>query len=1213
MSEPNNLGSYLKKLNDTYSNKEKSITDILTSFSQITPDYNELNEVNENVKETQYSSNNYTECTEDEQEDFFYDQLQFIETLVVNSIYEKTGIIWNWGDIYKLMKDPSYKNVEKIKRKVVYSSSTNQRPIGDMSYNVWNGLQIIDIDIKDEALALNLKQVLFDELKQYNWFLGCCISASGKSCHVWTKITPISIETNARHIEYVCNFRHKYSYIYIVLMKYSKQFGYTKDDILRYMDMAMCKPQQGIFISSDNNALLNTNFKDLRLDVNFESAFHSGVTSIDWITHPDLKDIFHKLEWFNTETKEDENIEITNISGINDRDISKSTGRRHYKHAQRWQLANTLTSIYGEDKALQIMCDICEGTPKQELRGDVKTASIHNKPISIWAVKELNKNHGFKLKIKADNMYNDEMKKLEEELKETNIDLDPTRILNDRTSSIILHMRANQYLSDLKDEIIGNLSHITLLEAGAGYGKTEMIKSLKAKTLLILPFTSTIKAKVEADEKTSDWLYFYGNKRPTLDDILGDRNMSMTIDKFSRLNVFELDQAGFEYIVIDESHLLFTSSYRDVMSPTIQRLANCKAKIIMMTGTPTGEMLFFPNIKHIKVIKEDNRVKEFEINMVPTKQEQLLEMCKSMAKDIIDGKKILFPTNKGNLYFEQVTGLIQQFLTDFKCTKDLKAFYYKKSNYGEESMDTINIDKSIGGNDIIFCTTYLSVGVDICDKYRFSVYFNETWIAQDIEQFANRLRNNNLFIKMFLEKEDSSGVPINYYYTQPLDLNFSEKDLLFARDLIHTCNDMLERNNEESKYNPLIQSLLSSNRYLKYDENECRYFIDETTYKLKVFEERYTEYSKQLEVLTNGMKYYGYNVITNNFNDRVKEDKQEEAEEFLKKCRHNRYNYMTTETFKFLDQLTDGNIDFYKELLKGSYSIFKDEGYKIEREENNLYASDIEILEKNIPIVLGLYKFYDCKTIRDIFEYCIDKKQNRINYTKLNRIRRFVSIEANRKKKRLDFPVLKFVKQTQDWVKAHSSTTENEINKYLADYAVGYANSVKNLVVDDKEYLETIFDLTKDLWKVIVIQSRPSKGNVGVIPFELLWEKKTDLSDFYGGSQVTKTFFAEELINDMKDEFDEDDELINKPFEVTEKKKLSDVTSELPNVIHKPYGYYEYSEMDESNNRFMRKQENTNSLRDTIFNNQDEQIDNKKNNKTGEQDLFDFENDEMPF
>ena len=339
----NKLGNYLKKLNDQYNSKDKSLTEILKSFSQISSEYNELNEVKNQIG-TQYSSNNYSECTPDEQEEFFSDQLQFIETLVVNSIYEKSGILWNWGDIYNLMKDPTYKGVEKIKRKVVYSSSSNQRPIGDMSYNIWNGLQIIDIDIKNEELARNIKQFLFEDLKQYHWFLGCCISASGKSCHVWTKITPISIDLNSRRIEYICNFRHKYSYVYIVLMKHSKTYGYTKEDILTYMDMAMCKPQQGIFIAADDKALLNTNFKDLRLDVNFESAFQSGVTSIDWISHPDLKDIFHKLEWFNlTNTTED--VEVTNISGINDRDISKSKGKKHYKHAQRWQLANTLTSI----------------------------------------------------------------------------------------------------------------------------------------------------------------------------------------------------------------------------------------------------------------------------------------------------------------------------------------------------------------------------------------------------------------------------------------------------------------------------------------------------------------------------------------------------------------------------------------------------------------------------------------------------------------------------------------------------------------------------------------------------------------------------------------------------------------------------------------------------------------------------------------------------
>ena len=159
----NQLGSYLKQINDQYGkNKEKSISDILRSFSQISPEYNKLEEIHNGNLEKKYSSFNFNECTNDEKEDFFNNQLQFIETLVINSIYEKTGIIWNWYDIFKLMKDPTYKNIEKIKRKVVYSASSNQRPIGDPSYVVWNGLQIIDIDIKDQTLALNLKQILFE-------------------------------------------------------------------------------------------------------------------------------------------------------------------------------------------------------------------------------------------------------------------------------------------------------------------------------------------------------------------------------------------------------------------------------------------------------------------------------------------------------------------------------------------------------------------------------------------------------------------------------------------------------------------------------------------------------------------------------------------------------------------------------------------------------------------------------------------------------------------------------------------------------------------------------------------------------------------------------------------------------------------------------------------------------------------------------------------
>ena len=1191
----------ISKINKLYENNQKqSLTEILESFSCISKN-NDIEIVKKN-----YSNVLYHLCTQDEQQYFVDDQLQLIECLVTNTIYDKVGTIWNWKEIYDLLYDNEYKNIDKLKRHVVYATSHNNRPIGDVSFQMWNGLQIIDLDIKNEKISDGLKDDLFNDLSKYHWFLGICKSASKKSLHIWTKIRPITVDYKKRRIEYICNFRHKYSYVYMVLLKYANKYNYTQENIYEYIDMAMAKPQQGIFISSDE-AYLSTNFQELRLDVNFEPAFDAGMETVNWISHPDLKKIFNKLEWFTDDSfVEKQNIEIANVENIHDFDISKSKGRKHYKHFQRWQLANTLTSLFGEQKAFTIMCQICKNTSARELKGDVKTAAIHNKPISQWAVNELNKFHGFNIKLK-DDANNAKLDELALEINNSDDKIDPIKILNDKTNKTMLYMTKDQYLSDIKDDIIKNLDHITLLEAGAGYGKTEMIKSLKAKTMLILPFTSTIKAKVEASEVTKDWLYFYGNKRPTLDDILGTQNMSMTIDKFSRLNVYELDTANFEYIVIDESHLLFTSSYRDVMGPCIQRLANCKAKVIMMTGTPTGELLFFPNIKHIKVKKEDVRIKECNINLVPTPTEQLLDMCNSMVDDILNNRKILFPTNNGNLYYEQVTGIIQQLLNERKEDKKLKAFYYKKSQYGEEAMDDINVNKTTGNYDIIFCSTYLSVGVDICDHLPFSIYFNETWIPQDIEQFANRLRNNDLYIKIYLPLKDNLDNVINYDYVLPLDLGFNQKDLMFARDLVKTCNDMLERNEEESKYNPLISTLLSTNKYLKYDENDCKYYIDETTYKLKVFEERYSDYSKQLNVMVEGIKYYGYNVKIKRSENKISEDKKEELNEFMRSCRNIKFNEDTIKVCKLLSHISDGNIDEYRELLKGNYAIFKDtdETNRRIREENNLYCEDIEILEKHIPIILSLYKHYDCKTINEIYDYCVDLKTNRLNFSKLKRISQFVKIESSRKKKRLDFPVLKFITDAKKWALDHTSATKVEINMFLAEWSCKYCNSIKDVVIDDLEYAQAIFDLVQQYWSIIIVENRPKNGQIPIKPFELLWKTKQQLSDAYGNWN-TQAFFLEQLVNEAKQEEDntvQEEENIAE-FEHTSKVKLQDIIDELPEIIHKEFDYYDYSEKDKSNERFMTKQKNTNQLKENIFveNNDDKNLNNEKKS---ELELFD--------
>lgn len=1183
--EITNIQTYLKAVNKQYARKSGNINDVLNNFRLLSPEYQKFTETPA-ADQVSYSNINFLKCSDSEKL-IFASKVSF-ESVVCNSIYDKHGLMYTWIEVFDLMQDPIYKTVEKIKRKVIFSSNTAYRPIGDSAFDSWNGLQIIDLDIKDEKIADGLKPIIFNELSRYNWFLGICKSASGKSLHVWTKITPISTERENLRVEYLCNFRHKYSYVYIILTKYAKQFGYSEDKIEEFMDMAMAKPQQGIFITSDDAPLMSTNFKDLRLDVNFEPAFNLGVESIDWIAHPNLKAIFSKLEWFNNEAFDSKvNVELTDVSNINDRDITKSV-RKHYKHLQRWQLANTLTNIYGFEKALQYMVEICENTPFKELRGDVKTAEIHNKPITIWAVKQLNKFHGFKIKINnAQDLFAEQRKTMEEVINERYETKQEETTTETNKNKVVFNIKHNQYLSHIKDDIVANLGHITLLEAGAGYGKTEMIKALKDKTCLILPFTSTIKSKIEKSEVTEDWLYYYGNKRPTLEELLGNHNMSMTIDKFSRLNVMELDQADFKYIVLDESHLLFTSSYRDVMAPTIQRLANCKAQVILMTGTPTGELVFFPNIKHIKVIKEDNRVKTFDVHYCYAKEEQQLEMCKSMAEDIKNGIKILFPTNNGNIFFEQMSGVIQEILDRDNFGRQINRFYYKKSNYGDDSMDNINYDKTIGNNDIIFCTTYLSVGVDICDRYKFSVYFDEPWIPQDIEQFANRLRNNDLYVKLFLPTVDSAFYPINYTFTRPLYLDFNQEDLMLARDLIRTCNDMIERNNDEAKSNPLIQSLIIANRYLKYDENACKYYIDETMYKLKVFEDRYAAFKKQLPELLSGLAEFGYVIDTVDHTAQMSDLDRVDFNSKLRSCRHKIYDETTNQVFKLISQITDNNIDIYREILKGNLDILrgKDENNLRIREDNAIYAENIEVVEKNIPIILSLYKYYNIETINSIYRYCVDQKTNRINFSKLEKIKKFISIVNSIKKSRLDLPIYRFVIDSKKFAVENPITTKDTIDNFITQYAVKIANNVKDLVVEDVIYLKMVNEKLTNLFKVLIDQSRPIKGEIKLSPFELIWETKDIFDKDYGGIS-TKTFFLQELVDDMKTDeqieieqkFGYIDETVTlEELEHTSKLTLADknVQDEIMNTVDKSYSYEDYSNRDGSNDRFMDKQHRT--------------------------------------
>ena len=56
--------------------------------------------------------------------------------------------------------------------------------------------------------------------------------------------------------------------------------------------------------------------------------------------------------------------------------------------------------------------------------------------------------------------------------------IDNPLMLKRATHEMEFHITKDQYLGDIKEELLKNCNHITLIEAGAGVGKTEMVKSI---------------------------------------------------------------------------------------------------------------------------------------------------------------------------------------------------------------------------------------------------------------------------------------------------------------------------------------------------------------------------------------------------------------------------------------------------------------------------------------------------------------------------------------------------------------------------------------------------------------------------------------------------------------------------------------------------------------------------------------------------------------
>lgn len=1196
-----------------------------------------------NVKK--YSNTRYSKLTEEEKHSFMAMLNAMQMHFICDNVKSHNGDMYMFSDIWNMLSDEQYNYIAKKNRKLIFPTASHHRVQGDEAFGCWTGLQIIDLDIKNEFTASIIKEMLFDILSKYHWFLGITLSSSHSGLHIYTKIDLRTYELASRKIEYYTNFQQKYTAVFSALecvsTQLSNSYVYEIDskeisftNMIHWIDTAMCRPQQGAFIPFDPEAELSTNFINESIGYEFTSddnmKIENAITS-----DPRLKEIFNRIKYF-SDDNEEKSVNVEDIDFNTDVDTS-SFNKKHYKYNERWQLANTLVQLYGQSNALVYLKSICTGTPIDELRGYINTATSHNKQVSTWAINELRTRHGFNINIKSNNTdiicnTNDT----------ENINTSPVEQLSEISNKIVLKLKQGQYLSDIQNDILSNMEDITILDAGAGFGKTEMVKRIGGRKILVLPYTSIIESKIKADDEIkNDWLCFYSCEKVTPNDLFcSDKSFVMTIDKFSRLNIEDIKTAGFDTIWVDESHLLFISAFRSVMSDAIERLAQLPArgiKVVLMTGTPTAENLFFPNQKYIKVERElDNRIKEVNINFSYKKTESDYHMCQAMADCIESGKRILYPTNNGNRRFKQITSVVQEILNERHFGRKINTFYYKKSNAGTKSMKDINESKTVGENDIVGCTSFLSVGVDICDNFDFQVFFDTLDMPQDVEQFANRIRNNNLFINIYLYEYNADNSIIDYSSNKDIDFTIPYSDRVAAYNMIQLCNDQLKRCGNDMSYNSIVNSIVYENKYIIFDEDIPEYRIDWTSYLLAMFENRYKEYSTQMPCFIKSMKYYGYTVNINNNTEHFNESKRDSINEMLNEVKNICVSEFTTATFDLLDSLDANNIEIYTEGIKDSnYDIFRSAACETDRINNNIKCTNVEVIIKNMPMINRMYNWYNFDVIKSIYTDNTNTSTNKINIKKIKKICDYIFIETKRMQKRLDVSDYSFIMASREFALLNPTVKKTDLDNFISTQVCRALNRIDKIITFNPDYTENIIykgsiDFAKNVKKqyeklfniyIEKVKSSRKAGTVTIRPFQPNYDTKESFNEMFGDINI-KLIMHDEFTHRMRGisiENDSDDTDINN---ISSKTKLNidnynnqivnaEYLSELPDQFIVPVtnNYYDYAEANGSAERFREKQARQHNGASDIYNttsiNNNENNDIMLNKNKNEYSLFD--------
>lgn len=893
------------------------------------------------------------------------------------------------ADVFAMMAEPSLRSIAKEDRWFVSQSISQVRPTLQSSYADWSGVLVVDLDIKNAKAAEYAKHELFRILAKQPWLFGIALSTSGKGLHLYTACQPdrltVTKDMYLAHAEAVSV--HVYKALLLTYKLASDRLD--KADLIdlhpelnissrrelangnlsesRLFDLSTFKLTQPALIGSDAEALRNPSFAlEPPMQIDPEKAYDAELGT--------LKQMFDRLLGRGVAaTSGGESA----VDGLPDLELCIP---RSYDNTARYRLAYTIANLYDltdtvSDKykhLLSCFLRMCSGNPKfaseREAFHAVFDSAVQRQAMGMcpqinWALRELSNVHAWPIQWSKQAEPVQQDVDVQAQIGK-DLQLPPELVIS---YSKVYDLPEGEYVSSCTDELMTLLSkpdskNKLLLIAEPGTGKTVFATGLMERgdlrVLCIVPYISVIESKFKTLSPEANCQCCYGN---TSFDPTKSGNAVMTFDKFSRMSLPDID-ACFDIVILDESHLLQMSSYRSLVpAECVDRLRLCKAMTVLMTGTPIAEHRFvdFSDIVLFKRSRASSKL--LSIVVCNSNAEKFAKACLHISNAVKHGRKVIMPTNEGSAYVNKVVNAVSELLG-----RTLNWQYYKKEFSNQSFMFDVNRMQTVGDLDILFCSSYLSVGVDINDLAKFDIVYTEDFTAHEIEQFNNRLRKVDLTAYYFSSKFDNNGL-VRQQCLGNMQPNFrvSKIRALELSDLMALQTIQVDESGKASAMFDYLTKHINAPWLLRQPDGSVK--LHSTAYALQVFEDTWRAWGVQWPVLVKQLQAYNYSISVLAPEDFEAPDMQSLVELGREGLRD--YKGRVSEDVQFIVQLMHDkdfyDVAVYSKMLtirRGNVTVFT-----MQDDMPVLEVRNVQQCQRFVRACRRLSKYYSRLTVLSIF------------------------------------------------------------------------------------------------------------------------------------------------------------------------------------------------------------------------------------------------------